>query len=167
LAQSETTPATPGSEAEITSKIDRLTKSLEQTQVELAQSRTEIQQLRAALQEVLTRMNAASSGTMNVENRAGGDAAAPANSPQQQPEEGQSGAAQISQDDWDILNARVEEQRQTKVESASRFRLKLSGMALFNAFANFGQVDNADLPSISIPQVPGYSAGSVGASVRQ
>jgi hypothetical protein len=168
FAQSETSPATAANQTEITSKIDRLTKSLEQTQVELAQSRTEIQQLRAALQEVLTRMNAASSGTMNVENQAGGDAAAtPANSPQRQPEEGQSGAAQISQDDWDILNARVEEQRQTKVESASRFRLKLSGMALFNAFANFGQVDNADLPSISIPQVPGYSAGSVGASVRQ
>ncbi len=66
-----------------------------------------------------------------------------------------------------MLNARVDEQRQTKVESASRYRLKLSGLALFNAFGNFGQVDSADLPSIAIPRVPGYSAGSAGASVRQ
>ncbi len=170
LAQSESAPAptTPSDQPEIAVKIDRLTKSLEQTQVELAQSRAEIQQLRAALQEVLRRMNAVSSGTNSVENRAAGEIAAPqANSPQQQSEESHGGVAQIPQDDWDILNARVEEQRQTKVESASRYRLRLSGMALFNAFENLGQVDSADLPSISIPQVPGYSAGSAGASVRQ
>jgi hypothetical protein len=168
FAQSESAPVTPGTQPEIASKIDRLTKSLEQTQVELAQSRTEIQELRAALQEVLTRMNAIAPGPSSAENRSAGDVAAPqANAPQQQSEESHSGPAQVSQDDWDILNARVDEQRQTKVESGSRFRLKLSGMALFNAFGNFGSVDNADLPSISIPEVPGYSRGSAGASVRQ
>ena len=38
--------------AEISDKIDQLTRSLEQTQVELAQSRTEIQELRATLKQV-------------------------------------------------------------------------------------------------------------------
>jgi hypothetical protein len=75
--------------------------------------------------------------------------------------------AQISQDDWDILNARVDEQRQTKVESASKFRLKLSGLLLFNGFGNIGRVDNVDLPGIAVPTVPGSSSGSLGASVRQ
>lgn len=166
-AQSESVPTTSAS-PEIALKIDRLTVSLERTQAELAQSRTEIQQLRAALQDVLARMNAMMPAKNNTEKPATGDlAAAQATPPQQPSEESPSGTAQMSQDDWDILNARVDEQRQTKVESASKFRLKLSGMALFNAFGNFGRVDNADLPSISIPQAAGYSDGSAGASVRQ
>src|SRR5258707_12344867 len=76
-------------------------------------------------------------------------------------------AAQISQDDWDLLNARVEEQRQTKVESGSKFRLKLSGIALFNAFDNTGNVDNLDLPAIAVPKRAGFPEGGLGASLRQ
>lgn len=168
LAQSQTTTATPAEQPEIASKIDRLTKSLEQTQVELAESRTEIEQLRAALEEMLTRMNAMAPRPTDAAARLGSEAAtAQAGGPPPQAEEAHGGTAQISQDDWDILNARVEEQRQTKVESASKYRLKLSGIALFNAFGNFGQVDAADLPSIAIPKVAAYSGGSAGASVRQ
>src|ERR1700744_2604639 len=48
--------------AEISDKIDQLTRSLEQTQVELAQSRTEIQELRATLKQVLDRMNPGAPG---------------------------------------------------------------------------------------------------------
>ena len=168
FAQPQSDISAPGSQPEVASKIERLTRSLEQTQVELAQSRTEIQQLRVALQEMLTRINAISPEATNAQARPEGEGAPLASSsPQQQSLEPRSGPAQVSQDDWDILNARVEEQRQTKVESASKYRVKLSGIALFNAFGDFGQVDNADLPSISIPKIPGYSAGSAGASVRQ
>jgi hypothetical protein len=166
--------ATPSS-AEISDKIDQLTHSLEQTQVELAQSRTEIQELRATLKQVLERMNAGANGG------AGNGAIASANSqatdhlasgtvaanPQVATDASQPAPARITQDDWDILNERVDEQRQVKVESMSRYRIKLSGLALFTAFANFGQVDNTGLPSIALPPIPGYSAGSVGASVRQ
>jgi hypothetical protein len=53
------------------------------------------------------------------------------------------------------------------VERLSRYRLKLSGLALFTAFGNFGQVDSTDLPSIALSKIPGYSDGSAGASVRQ
>jgi len=164
VARAQTGPASaaPDVRPELAGKIEQLTKSLEQTQVELALSRTEIQELRATLQEVLNRMN----------NLTTGPAATPAPEvagatlPQTKSDETRP-AAQISQDDWDILNSRVDEQRQTKVESASRFRLKLSGIALFNAFADYGQVDNVDVPSIAVPKVPEYSNGSAGASVRQ
>src|SRR5258707_3513625 len=156
---------------ELAGKIERLTKSLEQTQVELADSRSQIQLSRATLQEVVDRMTAAASSV-------GGVSASNAFSPavpdpsvipaaQAKSDDAHAAAARISQDDWDILNARVEEQRQTKVESASRFRLKLSGIALFNAYAGFGQVDNVELPAIALPKFYGYSNGDVGASVRQ
>ncbi len=139
---------------ELNGKIEMLTRSLEQTQTELARSRSEIEQLRAMLGEVLKRMDGGATIVPPQGASAGtGEAAAP--------------AAQISQDDWDLLNARVEEQRQTKVESGSKFRLKLSGLALFNAFDNSGNVDNLDLPSIALPKFAGNPAGGVGASVRQ
>jgi hypothetical protein len=152
---------------ELAGKIERLTKSLEQTQVQLAESRTEIQQLRTTLQEVLKRMDGIASAPAGATAQEGVKAgAAPTGVPQAMSEEPQA-AAQISQDDWDVLNARVEEQRQTKVESASKYRLKLSGIALFNAFATSGQVDNLDLPAIAVARFPGYSSGSLGGSVRQ
>ncbi len=178
LGQSEQAGApsstAPQSTAEISDKIDHLTRSLEQTQVELAQSRTEIQELRATLKQVLEKMNSGANGgnsfTGSTPVQPGGQAALTAAggpTPSASSDESKPGPAQISQDDWDILNERVEEQRQVKVESMSRYRLKLSGLALFTAFANFGQVDNTSLPSIALPKIPGYSDGSVGASVRQ
>src|SRR5256885_3234378 len=161
-AQSAAAPATQDNPAELSAKIELLNQSLQRTQVELAQSRSEIQQLRETLQEMLKRMEGAAPGNVG----AGASVAAPdANAPRTTPQESQ--RAQISQDDWDILNARVEEQRQTKVESASKYRLKLSGLALFNVFSTYGQVDNLDLPSIAVPRFAGYSNGGTGASVRQ
>src|ERR1700730_659767 len=144
---------------ELNGKIELLTRSLEQTQTELARSRNEIEQLRAMLGEVLKRMDAATAAVAPQ----GSNAAVAAALAQ----EGTPHAAEISQDDWDLLNARVEEQRQTKVESGSKFRLKLSGIALFNAFDNSGSVDNLDLPAIALPTRAGYPSGGLGASARQ
>ena len=158
-AQSDAVPA-QNTPPELNAKIELLTKSLQQTQVELAESRTEIQQLRATLEEVLKRLQSPA-GEASMANPA-----APALAPVQAGVQG-APAAQISQDDWDLLNGKVEEQRQTKVESGSKFRLKLSGLALFNAFNTTGQVDNLDLPSVAVPAVPGYSQSGTGASVRQ
>ncbi len=136
------------SAAEISDKIDQLTRSLEQTQVELAESRTEIQELRATLKQVLERMNSGASGGNGlaatnagagvqpngqavVTGSASGSGSATATASQQvATDESKAAPAQISQDDWDILNARVDEQRQVKVESMSRYRVKLSGLAL-------------------------------------
>jgi hypothetical protein len=153
-AQSESA-APQNTPPELNAKIELLTKSLQQTQVELAESRSEIQQLRTALEEVLKRLQ-----TAPAEPRA--NPAVPSEPPVQG-----NAAAQISREDWELLNGKVEEQRQTKVESASKFRVKLDGLALFNAFNTTGQVDNLDLPSLAVPAVPGYSQTGTGASVRQ
>lgn len=75
--------------------------------------------------------------------------------------------AKITEDEWQLLNAQVQEQEQTKVGSASKFRLKLSGMFLLNVFGNSGVVDEIDLPRVAYPQRPTVSDGSFGASLRQ
>ncbi len=63
----------------------------------------------------------------------------------------------------DIQQHRIEEQAQTKVESSQKFPLRLTGMALFNAFANSKQSGGADYPVVAAPTGVGHS----GATVRQ
>ena len=72
------------------------------------------------------------------------------------------------QEDQDLLKAKVDQQYQTKVESASRYRVRLSGMALFNLFQNNGTVDNIVFPTVAEQSQPAYySNGNFGGSFRQ
>lgn len=66
-----------------------------------------------------------------------------------------------------LADAKIGEQNQTKVESASKYRVQLSGIVLFNMFGNRGQVDNADYPQLAIPARPLSTDVSFGASLRQ
>ncbi len=66
-----------------------------------------------------------------------------------------------------LTNSKVDDQYQTKVESASKYRMRLSGMVLMNLFSNRGAVDNADFPSYATGPAPFSSAGSFGATLRQ
>jgi len=67
----------------------------------------------------------------------------------------------------DALQAEIKQHDQIKVETASKYSLRVSGLVLFNAFSNAGVVDNIELPMFALPRTPGASHGSVGASMRQ
>lgn len=71
------------------------------------------------------------------------------------------------EEDLAIVNSRIKEQSQTKVESSSKYRVRLSGLALFNLFANRGSVDNQDFPQIAKPDALFSSSGTFGGSLRQ
>jgi hypothetical protein len=49
-----------------------------------------------------------------------------------------------------LLSDRIEEHYQTKVEASSRYRVKLSGIVLMNAFANRGRVDSQEVPDLAL-----------------
>ena len=49
-----------------------------------------------------------------------------------------------------LLADRLEEQYQTKVESSSRYRVKLSGIVVMNAFSNRGRVDSHEVPDLAL-----------------
>ena len=66
-----------------------------------------------------------------------------------------------------MLAAQVEEQNQTKVESGSRYKVKLSGLVLMNTYTNRGTVDNTDLPGLALRRPPGQTNGDFGATLRQ
>src|SRR5437762_2208221 len=71
------------------------------------------------------------------------------------------------EEEQQLLNAKVEEQYQTKVESASKYRVRLSGIVLLNLFNNRGVVDNADFPSLAQKGEPVDLTTSFGGSMRQ
>ena len=66
-----------------------------------------------------------------------------------------------------LADSKIAEQSQTKVESGSKYRVRLSGMILFNLFENRGTVDNLDFPQLA--EQPGVlsSSGSFGGALRQ
>ena len=71
------------------------------------------------------------------------------------------------EEEQQLLSAKVDDQYQTKMESGSRYRVRLSGVMLLNVFGNRGSVDNQDLPSLALPRGPLDSGGDFGATVRQ
>jgi hypothetical protein len=66
-----------------------------------------------------------------------------------------------------FIDAKVNDQYQTKVESGSKYRLRLSGIALLNLFSNRGAVENLDFPSLAVPASFIESHSSLGGTVRQ
>lgn len=66
-----------------------------------------------------------------------------------------------------LADAKIAEQSQTKVESGSKYRIRLSGIVLLNVYDNQGAVDNQDFPQIAVPQRPFNSEQAFGGSLRQ
>jgi hypothetical protein len=71
------------------------------------------------------------------------------------------------EEDLQLLEAKVDDQYQTKVGSSSKYRIRLSGMALLNVFGNRGSVDNMDVPGLATKRGTLSTNASFGATVRQ
>lgn len=67
----------------------------------------------------------------------------------------------------ELLAGQLSTLEQTKVESGSKYRVRLFGMALMQLISTRGSVDNIDLPNLAIESVPGDSGGNISAAVRQ
>ncbi len=84
-----------------------------------------------------------------------------------------SGSGQVEQrldhiaEDQQLLSSEIKDQDQTKVESASKYRIRFSGIVLFNLFGNSGSVENQDVPTWAMRPYPSDSPGSVGGTMRQ
>ncbi len=68
-----------------------------------------------------------------------------------------------------LADSKIAEQSQTKVESGSKYRLRLTGIILLNMFENRGTVENSDFPLLAQSQQSQFlsSGGSFGGSIRQ
>ena len=82
---------------------------------------------------------------------------------------GQRGEEQLSnlEEALQLANQKINEQSQTKVESGSKYRLRLSGIVLLNLFSNRGAVENQDFPEFATVRHPLESGATFGGSLRQ
>jgi len=71
------------------------------------------------------------------------------------------------EEDQQFIDSKINEQYQTKVESGSKYRLRLSGMLLLNLYDNRGAVDNQDFPQVASGLDLLDSPAAFGGSLRQ
>ena len=130
---------------ELQSEVRELKDLVQQLKQETTASRSEMTRLRQELEAERAGLNAnPSPGNDQVDVRVG-----------------------HLEDEQQLLSGKVDEQYQTKVESASKYRVRLSGVVLFNLFSNQGTVDNMDVPTIAYRSGGLESSGSFGGTLRQ
>jgi len=74
-----------------------------------------------------------------------------------------------SDEDQQLVDGKLNDLYQTKVESGSKYRLRLSGLVLLNMYDNRGAVDNQDFPQVAGGQLPSLFAvpSTFGGTLRQ
>ncbi len=139
-------------------RLEQMTALLRATQQRMEQSRAEMEALRAELAAMRQQLAA-------TQNAARTQASAlPATTQASVPLKA---ALAPLKEQVEAQQAEIRQHEQIKVETASKYPLRVTGLVLFNAFANAGVVDTLDLPSLALPRLAGESHGSTGATVRQ
>jgi hypothetical protein len=144
---------------ELQEEVRELRTAVVELRQEAGQYHAETEQLRRELQATHNSAAVSETGGGTAEGAGAGSNPTPASSL----EERVASLEESSQ----LLSSKVEDQYQTKVESASKYRMRLSGIVLLNLFANHGIVDNQDFPTWAIPSFPNVSGQTFGASLRQ
>jgi hypothetical protein len=146
---------------ELQEQVRELRAAVAEVRSEAAQYRAETQELRREL-EASRQVSAATATAL---------AATPSEAPAA--EQSQPAAASLEQrvasleEASQLQGGKIDEQYQTKVEGASKYRVRLSGLVLMNLFSNRGTTDNPDFPTWADPLGPFDSKGNFGATLRQ
>src|SRR6202046_5222455 len=175
-AQVAATPPsdTAGAVRDLQDQVHQLRDLVEQMRAENAQSRVEMQRLRQDLQATRAMLQPGSEQPGKTEAAPVVANAAPANPPTTaaatQPAETGSGLeARVEklEESTSLIGSKIDEQYQTKVETASKYRARLHGIILMNAFRNVGASDNFDFPDYAEPVPFASPVASLGATLRQ
>ncbi len=160
-AQTANTPAAQPTDAmtaavrELQEEVRELRTAVVELRLEAGQYRAETEQLRKELQATLGSGETAASA-----------AGASASSAPAQPGPLEERVAYLEESSQ-LLSSKLDDQYQAKVEAASKYRIRLSGIVLMNLFSNRGYVDSQDVPTWAIPSIPDVSGQTLGASLRQ
>ena len=149
--------------AELRSAMDRMRAEAEHSRAENTELRRELQAVRQKVASSDPPPPAGSDGaSTTTANGYGTDGGRPAQGAQPESLEGRVASLEES---TQLLNSKVNDQYQTKIESASKYRVRLSGLILLNLFSNRGTTDNLDLPTFATGTDVGHE--TFGATLRQ
>jgi hypothetical protein len=150
------------------------TLSSQMTEMRTAQQRAllEAEQLRAELNRTREQLAAKTAGTNQLYEA--GPAQSPSSSStsvaaegRQLPEASLQERISKLEEDQELMNDKIIEQSQTKMESGSKYRVRLSGIVLLNTAVTRGSVDNLDFPQVATPPDARGTSGSFSGSLRQ
>jgi outer membrane murein-binding lipoprotein Lpp len=180
--QPEAAAATTAQDASLTETVKQLQQQVNELRSivsdlrnESEQYRTETRALREELRSAVTRIPRQAPGVNEevasvqlgeqAETKPPEAGSAQSDSTQSQ----SSAAARLAklEEEYDLLTGKIDDQYQTKVDSQSKYRVRLSGLALLNLFTTRGEVDNADLPGLANEPDAFGRANSTGLSFRQ
>lgn len=171
LAQSGSAAPAATQDTSLAEAVRQLQQQVTDLRSVVADLRSESDRYRAETRELREELHAAMADrTQPPATVSAGQVAAPASLP------GATSSADESRNDarlarleeqYDLLTGKVDDQYQTKVESRSKYKLRLSGLVLLNLFSTRGYLLNGDLPGISDGPDPLGRYNSTGFSLRQ
>jgi hypothetical protein len=153
--------------SELQKQVQELRAAVEQISSEAARYRAQVTSLEQRL-DVAEKQLAAKSMEGGAAGPAEPQTAAGA-SDDQTAEGGVSAEQRLAklEEEEQLLGQKIDDQYQSKVESGSKYRVKFSGIVLFNLFGNRGGVDNLDIPTTAAPPAILDSKRNFGGTVRQ
>jgi hypothetical protein len=164
-ASAQTDSTGPGADTSISAlrdEVRQLRTLIDEMRSENAQSRVEMLQLRNDLQA--TRALLERPATTDAETASQIATSTSASPPQSDALEHR---IEKLEESTSLIGSKIDEQYQTKVETASKYRARLHGIVLMNAFRNVGAADSIDFPDYAVPVGGGNPQASIGATLRQ
>jgi hypothetical protein len=147
-----------GNQESLSEQIKKLTEAMANTQAQLEQSQRQIIEMQKQLKALQEQMpQSSSTEAAPVPPESASSASAAQNEPADIPS-----AVQDIRDRLAMQESQAATQEQTKIESESKYPVKITGLLLMSGFVNTGAVDMAATPTLALP-----GPGSTGASVRQ
>ena len=165
-AETRPTPARP---ADLHDQIQELSSALQSMRAEVSATRAEMVELRQDLKAAREQLSAikgelaASTG----QEKAQAAPVPPATASREAEVPQLESRVSKMEEEHQLLSAKVDDQYQTKVESGSKYRVRLSGMALLNAFTTRGATNNFDVPDYATPHYGSETNAGFGATARQ
>ena len=165
VAPSPANDALTNAVRDLQQQVSELRAAVAEVRSEAAQYRAETAGLRRELQAIRGQ-SVAETASPGAYSTAASEAAAPATSaPNDAHPESLEQRVSTLEESSQLLNSKINDQYQTKVEGASKYRVRLSGIVLLNLFSNRGQTDNQDIPNFVTG--PNQGNGDFGATLRQ
>jgi hypothetical protein len=154
--------------------IHELQQQVKELRSAVAEMRSETEQYRAENAELRHELQAAHNPSVTAGNAPGdsyqlagpaNDDPAPSQAAQPTPTGSLEDRVASLEESTQLVNSKINDQYQTKLESASKYRVRLSGIVLLNLFNNHGATNNQDFPNFVMG--PSTGTGNFGASMRQ
>ncbi|HTJ86639.1 MAG TPA: hypothetical protein VL349_05210 [Terriglobales bacterium] len=145
--------------------VQELRAQVQELRAAVAEIKTEASQYRAESEELRKEIDSLRGGASSPAAAASSEIAASAPPGVANPSLPQ----RLSSDEetTQLLQNEIRTQYQTKIESASKYRVRLSGLVLLNLFSDHGSTNNADFPTYATAADVYGARSSFGATFRQ